>query len=291
MDDIRSLMSCLNSYCSWSGQSISIEKSGIFFSKGVHGNFKNQLKSIWGFKTLPENTKYLGIPLFLSNNKRRDFKYLKENLEAKTSSWKCKSLSWMGKATLIKSVALAIPSYTMAVCKLPKGLCEEMDAIVRRFWWGPRKETLHYFTPMAWSKLCTPKKEGGLGFKSLWDLNLASLAKLAWQVLSKKESPCINLLLSKYRVNGNWFKHQPSPMASWIWKSLESTKSILSKGACLMIGDGNNILVWDDPWIPGCEGFLLTPKERTTSTSSLVVSQLITPDKSGWDMNLLKKIL
>jgi hypothetical protein len=143
IDDVRSLMSCLNSYCSWLGQSISIEKSGIFFSKGVHGNFKNQLKSIWGFKTFPENTKYLGIPLFLSNNKRRDFKYLKENLEAKTSSWKCKSLLWMGRATLIKSVALAIPSYTMAVCKLPKGLCEEMDAIVRRFWWGPRKETSH----------------------------------------------------------------------------------------------------------------------------------------------------
>ena len=167
MDDIRSLMSCLNSYCSWSGQSISIEKSGIFFSKGVHGNFKNQLKSIWGFKTLPENTKYLGIPLFLSNNKRRDFKYLKENLKAKKSSWKCKSLSWMGRATLIKSMALAIPSYTMVVCKLPKGLCEEMDAIVRRFLWGPRKETSHYFTPMAWSKLCTPKNERGLGFKSL----------------------------------------------------------------------------------------------------------------------------
>jgi hypothetical protein len=150
----------------------------------------------------------------LSNNKRRDFKYLKENLEAKTSSWKCKSLSWMGRATLIKSVALAIPSYTMVVCKLPKGLCEEMDAIVRRFWWGSRKEASQYFTPMAWSKLCTPKNEGGLGFKSLWDLNLASLAKLAWRVMSKKESPCIKLLLSKYKVNGNWFKHQPSPMAS-----------------------------------------------------------------------------
>jgi len=41
----------------------------------------------------------------LSNNKARDFEYVKEKLEAKTASWKSKNLSWSGRATLIKSIA------------------------------------------------------------------------------------------------------------------------------------------------------------------------------------------
>jgi hypothetical protein len=44
-----------------------------------------------------------------------DFNYLKERMEVRTSGWKSKALSWMGRVTLIKSVALAIPSYRMAV--------------------------------------------------------------------------------------------------------------------------------------------------------------------------------
>ena len=99
-----------------------MEKSGTFFSKGVHAQFKNQLKSIWGLNHLPQNMKYLGVRLFLSNNKKKDCSFVKEKLEVKTSSWKCKALSWMGQATLIKSLAIAIPSYTMTIGQLPTSL-------------------------------------------------------------------------------------------------------------------------------------------------------------------------
>jgi hypothetical protein len=39
----------------------------------------------------------------------------------------CKNLSWMGRATLIKSVAQSTPIYTMAAFEIPKSLCERMD--------------------------------------------------------------------------------------------------------------------------------------------------------------------
>ena len=103
--EVDSLMKCLNSYCLWSGQSISLEKTGVFASKGVHAHFLSQTRSIWGLKRLHQGVKYLGVPLFLSNNRVKDFSYVKERLESRTSGWKCKSLSWMGRATMIKSVA------------------------------------------------------------------------------------------------------------------------------------------------------------------------------------------
>ena len=133
MDDVKSLMSCINTYCAWSGQMVSIEKSGAFYSKGVDTRFQKQVKCLWGLKTLPQSTKYVGVPLFLLHNRKKDFSYVKEKLESKTSSWKSKSLSWMGRATLIKSVAMAIPSYYMAAFQLPKSLCEEMDSCVKSF--------------------------------------------------------------------------------------------------------------------------------------------------------------
>jgi hypothetical protein len=111
-----------------------LEKTGVFASKGVHAQFLSQIRNIWGLKRLHQGVKYLGVPLFLSNNRVKDFSYVKERLESRTSGWKCKSLSWMGRATMIKLVAQSIPIYPIAAFQLPKRLYEDMDSVVRRFW-------------------------------------------------------------------------------------------------------------------------------------------------------------
>ena len=290
MDKVRSLLSCIDTYCTWSGQSISIDKSDAFYSNGVHTQFKNQVKNVWGLKSLPQNTKYLGVPLFLSQNRKRDFIYLKERLEDKTSSWKSKSLSWIGRATLIKSVALTIPIYTMAAIQLPKKLCEEMDSVIRRFWWAPRKESNHFYAPTAWNNLCTPMQEGGLGFRKFWNLNQAILAKLAWWVLSKRDSFCVKILHTKYKVRGNWLNKYSGSVSSWTWESIEGVKHLISLGACLQVGNGNNILVWEDPWVPDCLNFIPKPKEGSPPNSSLAVSQLFNQDRLSWNEHKLREL-
>ena len=141
----------------------------------------------------------------------------------------------------------------------------------------------HYYAPVSWKKLCTPKNEGGLGFRCFWSLDQVSLAKLAWWVLTKRNSLCVQTLLSKYKVRGNWLNHNSISSKSWIWKGIENAKQLLSKGACMMVGDGNNILVWSDPWIPDCEGFIPRSKEDNNSIDCLVVSQLFNPSCTGWD--------
>ena len=205
--ELVSLKKCLEKYCSWSGQLISIEKSGVFPSRGVSINFLRQVKCCWGLNPLLQSTTYVGVPLFLSKNRSNDLKLVKERLESKLSSWKGRNLSWAGRATLIKFMAQSIPTYTMATLQFPRKLCDQLDSVIRRFWWNPKTEPGHFWTPIAWSALCRSQKDGSLGFRNSWDFNQAMLSKLAWWILSGKNCLCVNVLKAKYKVRQNWLNH------------------------------------------------------------------------------------
>ena len=57
-------------------------------------------------------------------------------------------------------------------------------------------------------------------------------------VASKRDSLCMMILRAKYKVKNDWLRSEASKRASPIWKAIESTKGIISKGACYLIGDG-----------------------------------------------------
>ena len=62
--EIRTLWNCLDCYGKWSGQIISVEKSGIFSLKGVHPFFPRQVKDQLGFKKLRHGTYQITRPEF-----------------------------------------------------------------------------------------------------------------------------------------------------------------------------------------------------------------------------------
>jgi hypothetical protein len=161
------------------------------------------------------------MPLFISPNKTKDFSFVKEKLESQISGWKCKSLSWMGRATLIKSVAQSTPLYCMSSFKFPKGLCDELDSIVRKFWWNPHKNGNRLCTPVAWLELCKPLLEGVLGFRTFESFNEAMIAKLAWWVLSNRDSFCVTVLRAKYKVGNKWLNTRLAKSASFTWRGIE----------------------------------------------------------------------
>ena len=83
LGEVKKMMECLETYCEWSGQSISWDKFGVFASKGVYPQYLKQVKNRWGLRKLPRGTKYLGILLFLSRNKNGDFKHIKNGIQNK----------------------------------------------------------------------------------------------------------------------------------------------------------------------------------------------------------------
>lgn len=116
----------------------------------------------------------------MGRNKSKEFHILKNKIQGKLEGWRSRLLSQDGKATLIKSVALAMPTYTMLTFRIPKSVCLDLDSIARRFWWGAKKATVSYLVLKSWDKLCKPKDNGGLGFSKFWDINTALLAKIGW---------------------------------------------------------------------------------------------------------------
>jgi hypothetical protein len=168
----------------------------------------------------------------------------------------------------------------MSTCKFPKKLCNDLNGVIQKFWWNPRKEGSRSFTPLAWNELCKPLSAGGLGFRSFESFNEAMIAKLAWWVLSGRDSFCVKILKAKYRVNSNWLHANPSNSVSFSWKGIEGVKFTLVKGACRLGGSGVSILVWNDPWIPSLPNFCPHPRDGLLDQQCLSVSQLMNLDKS-----------
>ena len=66
-------------------------------------------------------------------------------------------------------------------------------------------------------------------------------------------------------------------------------KDIIKLGVCKLVGFGNTILVWEDPWLPNKSGFIPTPRSQVNN-SYLVVSQLLNSSGLGWNDILLNEL-
>jgi hypothetical protein len=232
--EVKVLNDCLENYCLWSGQIVNREKSGLVFSKLVTRERKRAVKEELNMKLISSNTKYLGAPLFAFRSRSKDFKFLQDKVETKLKGWRCKSLSWAGRSTLIKSVALAIPNYSFAAFDVPAVVCDKLDMVVRRFWWNPRKVTGNFLAWKSWDQLCCPKAGGGLGFRKAKNFNDALLAKITWMVISNRDSLCIRALISKYKVRSDWMDREPPSMPPKLGKPLKDRRRLLKEGLALL---------------------------------------------------------
>ena len=166
----------LSIYEDVSGQKINRDKTALFFSKSVTEANRQIIKGILGVHEIRHYEKYLGLPSLIGKGKRASFNYIKERVWRKLQGWEGKLLSQAGRKVLIKAVIQAILTYAIGCFKLPMGLCNEIEVMIRKFWWGQRgeKRKVHW---LKWSEMTKSKNEGGMGFPDLALHNDSLLAK------------------------------------------------------------------------------------------------------------------
>jgi hypothetical protein len=120
--------------------------------------------------------KYLGLPTLVGKSRTREFQSIKDSMWKRLNDWKTIFLSQAGKEILLKTVIQAIPTYSMSIFFLPKGLCRDINSMMQKFWWG-HKDHVSKIHLMSWEKLGLSKTTGGLGFRDLLSFNKALLAK------------------------------------------------------------------------------------------------------------------
>jgi hypothetical protein len=98
--------------------------------------------------------------------------------------------------------------------------------------------------------MCIPKNQGGMGFKDLHCFNLSLLSKQCWRIIAEPEPLCIRVLKAKYFPSGDLLNCELKKGSSYTWQGLWSGIQTFKRGHIWRIGDGSNINIWDDPWIP-----------------------------------------
>ncbi|XP_060965447.1 uncharacterized protein LOC115720378 [Cannabis sativa] len=281
LEEAKGYWDCLENFCAWSGQKVNKMKTSIFFSKNTPNVMKQRIKDLLGIGSPEEKVQYLGLPLFRSRQKDADFNFILDNLMEKLHGWKAKTLSKAGRATLKKSVGLALPLYAMQTTKLSNRLATKIDGLVRDFWWGSEKGN-HGLYLKAWDKLCLPNSLGGLGFRKSKEMNQAFLAKWGWNLLTGNQSLCCRILEAKYLKGKSFLECDPKASDSWFWKNVTKARTIICKGACKRVADGQETNIWSDPWIAHLKGFTPISNGRIMNRESKVAELL--QSNGGWNI-------
>lgn len=199
-DNLQNALQVLTTYQNWSEQLINKAKSSIFFSWNMPNRLGKHYSSLLGLRKGVANSKYLGLPLHIQRAKTATFEPIIERVTDKLASWKAKSLSQASKGVLIKTVAPAIPSYTMGTFLLPKTICQHLDSIISNFWWGHNPSGSPKLHLRACKALCCPKNLVGLGFRELHHRSRALMVKHAWDIIQGVNWPHIHLLKASYLI-------------------------------------------------------------------------------------------
>ena len=192
----RAIKQILHQYEKVSGQAVNLNKSSITFGSRVKDHVKTQMRRLLGIHNEGGGGKYLGIPEQFGRKKDEILKYVTEKVKAKTQRWQNKFLSPAGKEVLIKFVASGTPVYPMNTFKLLKSVCDDINNILAKFWWGKDdgNKGMHWF---VWDRMSQPKK-GGMGFRDIEKFNDALLGKQVWRILTKPNSLMARVLKGRY---------------------------------------------------------------------------------------------
>nr|GEY28470.1 RNA-directed DNA polymerase, eukaryota, reverse transcriptase zinc-binding domain protein [Tanacetum cinerariifolium] len=227
---------------------------------GVPLDIAHQGASRIGYEVMRTPFKYLGVMVGDHMSRNSAWSNTIQKVHARLSKWKVKTLSIGGRLTLLKSVLGAVPIYNMSLYKAPKSVLHEMERLRNNFFNGGDSQNSK-ITWVAWPKVFSSKKNGGLGVSNFFAINCALLLKWVWRFLVQDGSLWHHIISAIYGSRLECHSHKTHSSWGVILREVHqhALKGFDFPSHCkIRIGDGLNTRFWLDTWtldLPLCVRF------------------------------------
>lgn len=283
----KRLMEILDVYNRGSGQLVNREKSAVFFSKNCTQEMQSVLCQVLNIHKVALAEKYLGLPTEAGRSLSGLFEFLPAQIRGKIDGYTGREASCAGREVLIKSIAQAVPTYSMSCFLLPINTCNKMRSTIANYWWGSSADN-HRMHWMSWDRLTKPKCNGGMGFRDLRCFNIAMLGKQGWRLMTCSDSLCARVLKGRYFHDTDFMRTSRKKHASRTWRGILAGREALQAGLIRRVADGTSTGIWTDRWISNhFDGRPITPGDGQDIEH---VSELIT-ESGGWNEEMIRERL
>ena len=122
----------ITNLCGLLGPAVNKEKSSIYFSLNTYVPDKLLLKQTLNISVEAFSDRYLGLPTTVGKITSGTFDHIGERSRSKMQGWSERLFAYAGRETLIKSIAQAIPTFSMICFVLTKKVCKSLTSGMAR---------------------------------------------------------------------------------------------------------------------------------------------------------------
>ncbi|KAI3824227.1 hypothetical protein L1987_05677 [Smallanthus sonchifolius] len=244
----------LRCFYACSGLKINLGKSNLY-GIGVSSLELEDMANLVGCKADSLPFKYLGLTVGANMNRVSNWRPVYDIFEKRLSLWKASVLSIGGRVTLIRSVLESLPTYYLSLYKAPLKVIKDLEGLIKKFLWGGSSEG-RKMNWVAWERVASPIKCGGLGLSKLLEVNTALLSKWGWRYKCGRDNLWVKVVDAIHSGGSNWSFVPVCKSASGVWRNIVSVLNRPVFGNVPLrnffkgrVGNGGDILFWLDPWL------------------------------------------
>ncbi|XP_074266278.1 uncharacterized protein LOC141588751 [Silene latifolia] len=110
------------------------------------------------------------------------------------------------------------------------------------------------------------------------------------RLLIKPESLAGRVLKARYFKHDTILEARRGYDPSFTWRSLWGSKSLLLEGLKWRVGNGQDIGIWDEAWLPGVSAGIV-PTPNINADPGMHVADLIDAERACWNMEAVQTVL